>query len=87
MWVDVVESSLKCVVKQKKLFLSIIFRSVLLGKVLRIDVDNGDPYAIPPDNPFIDDPSARDEIYAYGVRNIWRCGKDKGHAKTGTCVV
>ncbi|XP_041351627.1 HHIP-like protein 1 isoform X2 [Gigantopelta aegis] len=58
-------------------------KSVLLGKVLRIDVDNGDPYAIPPDNPFVNDPSARDEIFAYGVRNIWRCGKDRGDAKTG----
>ncbi len=43
-----------------------------LGKMLRIDVDNGDPYAIPPDNPFINDPDSYDEIWAYGLRNPWK---------------
>ena len=37
----------------------------LLGKILRIDVDTGDPYAIPPDNPFVGDGDALDEIWAY----------------------
>nr|XP_022332698.1 HHIP-like protein 2 isoform X2 [Crassostrea virginica] len=59
----------------------------LLGKVLRIDVDTElgypYPYKIPPDNPFVDDPMFRPEIYAYGIRNIWRCGKDKGDPVTG----
>ncbi|XP_069493529.1 HHIP-like protein 1 [Ambystoma mexicanum] len=55
--------------------------SALLGKVLRIDVDNnnhGPLYRIPPDNPFVNDVSARPEIYAYGVRNMWRCSFDRG---------
>ncbi len=48
----------------------------LLGKVLRIDVDGGSPYAIPPDNPFVGDPSYAPEIWALGVRNPWRCSFD-----------
>ena len=36
--------------------------STLLGKLLRIDVDGGEPYAIPPDNPFVDHPEARPEF-------------------------
>ncbi|MFE1147783.1 PQQ-dependent sugar dehydrogenase [Streptomyces albidoflavus] len=50
----------------------------LLGKILRIDPSGGDPYAIPADNPFVDDPEARDEIWAYGLRNPWRFSFDKG---------
>lgn len=47
---------------------------ILAGKILRIDVDNINNfpyYRIPPDNPFIDLPSARPEIWAYGFRNPW----------------
>ena len=61
-------------------------RATLLGSVLRIDVDHRDPgkeYAIPPDNPFVDDPNAHPEIYAYGVRNPWRCSIDRGDRETG----
>lgn len=46
-----------------------------LGKILRIDVnkeENGKPYAIPSDNPFVTTPNAYPEIYAYGLRNPWK---------------
>ncbi len=51
----------------------------LLGALLRIDVDpqNGQPYGIPADNPFVDRAGARDEIYAYGLRNPWRFSFDR----------
>lgn len=52
----------------------------LLGKILRIDVDgngNGDrPYEVPSDNPFVGDNNAAPEIWAYGLRNPWRCSFD-----------
>ncbi len=57
--------------------------NTLLAKVLRIDIDKKDPglaYAIPKDNPFVGKQGARGEIYAYGIRNIWRMAFDK---KTG----
>jgi len=53
--------------------------STLLGSLIRIDIDNpsgGLNYGIPPDNPFIAPLSARDEIYAYGLRNMWRFSWD-----------
>lgn len=51
---------------------------VLLGKMLRIDPEAGDPetYTVPADNPFVDTPGARPEIWAYGLRNPWRCSFD-----------
>lgn len=49
----------------------------LLGKILRIDVDGGAPYAIPASNPFVDDENALDEIWAYGMRNPWRFSFDR----------
>ncbi|CDQ66160.1 unnamed protein product [Oncorhynchus mykiss] len=56
-------------------------KSTLLGKVLRLDVDNNDdvePYSIPSDNPFLGEKGSLPEIYAYGVRNMWRCSIDRG---------
>lgn len=49
----------------------------LLGKMLRLDVDAGEPYAIPADNPFVGDPAVRDEIWALGLRNPWRYSFDR----------
>jgi glucose/arabinose dehydrogenase len=56
-------------------------RRELLGSILRIDVDResaGKNYAIPSTNPFVDDPhGARGEIWAYGLRNVWRLAFDR----------
>ena len=52
-------------------------RDTLLGKLLRLDVDGGDPYAVPADNPFIGEPGVRGEIWAYGLRNPWRFAFDE----------
>ena len=49
----------------------------LLGKMLRIDVDSGSPYAIPVDNPFASDTSYSAEIWALGLRNPWRFSFDR----------
>lgn len=51
--------------------------NVLLGKILRIDVDTGAPYSIPEGNPFKGDTSKREEIWAFGLRNPWRCSFDR----------
>lgn len=48
-----------------------------LGKILRIDVNNGDPYSIPPSNPFFGLDNALEEIWAYGLRNPWRITFDR----------
>lgn len=48
----------------------------LLGKLLRIDIDSGDNYSIPEDNPFVGDENARDEIWAFGLRHPWRFSFD-----------
>ncbi len=46
----------------------------ILSAIVRLDVDRGDPYAIPPDNPFIDGNAP--EVWAFGLRNPWRFSID-----------
>jgi len=48
-----------------------------LGTILRVDVDGGEPFAIPPDNPFVGVPDADDRIWVYGLRNPWRISFDR----------
>jgi uncharacterized repeat protein (TIGR03806 family) len=67
--------------------------SSIFAKMLRINVDNvdkGEPrgvsprsnYGIPKDNPFVNTKNARPEVYAYGLRQLWRFSFDR---KTGDC--
>lgn len=53
-------------------------KATLLGAILRIDVTDpqSGTYDIPPDNPFVNDPSAAPEIWAWGLRNVWRFSFD-----------
>jgi glucose/arabinose dehydrogenase len=54
--------------------------STVLGKILRIDVDHhlpGKQYSIPKDNPFVDREGAAGEIWAFGLRNVWRMSFDR----------
>ncbi len=49
----------------------------LLGKMIRIDVDNGNPYSVPSGNPFVGNGAVLDEIWAIGVRNPWKISFDR----------
>jgi glucose/arabinose dehydrogenase len=55
-------------------------RTTLLGKILRIDVNSSDPglsYSIPPTNPYYQNTDGfREEIFVYGVRNVWKFSFD-----------
>ncbi len=57
----------------------------LHGKVLRVDVNAGEPYGIPRDNPFVGRNDVRPEIWAYGFRNPWRCSFDMGGDRALFC--
>lgn len=63
-------------------------RATLLGKILRIDVNNqtnGNQYAIPADNPFANNTNGyRKEIYCYGMRNPWRFSFDPVNSRLWT---
>lgn len=50
-----------------------------LGKILRIDVDHGAPFSIPADNPFAGSPAPKNEFWAKGTRNPWRCAFDRAN--------
>ena len=54
--------------------------SSMLGSIIRIDVDHTQSdlnYAIPDDNPFVDVEGARPELWAIGLRNVWRFSFDR----------
>ncbi len=51
--------------------------NTLLGSILRLDVDASNGYGIPADNPFVGSNTARPEIWAWGVRNVWRYSFDR----------
>ncbi len=56
----------------------------LLGSLLRIDVSPQGDYSIPGDNPFINQPSVRPELWDFGLRNPWRFSFDR---KTGDLYI
>ncbi len=64
--------------------------SDLNASVMRIDVDHpaaGQHYAIPKDNPFLNIPKARGEVWAYGLRNVWKMSFDRVTGELWGCDV
>jgi hypothetical protein len=54
--------------------------SELLGSILRVDVQSGTSYTVPPDNPFVgQQPATRPEVWSYGLRNPWRFSFDRAN--------
>ena len=53
--------------------------NTLLGSILRIDIDRGNPYSIPKDNPFFSHNNKKEEIFCYGLRNPWRFSFDRSN--------
>lgn len=51
--------------------------SALLGKILRIDVNSAEPYTVPDTNPFVGNDAYAPEIWALGLRNVWRMSFDR----------
>jgi hypothetical protein len=52
-------------------------RNVLLGKILRLAIDNDGNASVPADNPFVGQAGARPEVWSYGLRNPWRFSFDR----------
>lgn len=52
-------------------------KNSFLGKMLRIDVTGQATYAVPPTNPFVGQSNVKEEVWAYGLRNPWRCSFDR----------
>lgn len=52
-------------------------KATWFGKILRLDVDHGDPYSVPASNPFTKEAGAKPEIWAWGLRNPWRFSFDR----------
>jgi glucose/arabinose dehydrogenase len=52
-------------------------KNTLMGKMLRIDVTNQATYSVPASNPFVGQANVKEEIWAYGLRNAWRCSFDR----------
>jgi glucose/arabinose dehydrogenase len=59
-------------------------KNTLLGKIIRLDVSKENAYSVPATNPFKTDPTAKPEIWAWGLRNPWRFSFDP---KTGDLYI
>jgi len=48
----------------------------LFGSIIRIQINANGSYSIPSDNPFVNIPNVKHEIWSYGLRNVWRFSFD-----------